>query len=235
MAKKERPGGLLAIAVIALVLGGLGGCMGLWGVVGNAFQETMSDKQMELIEESGGSQRQAEMQRQMQERLLEVTRKWRPAVIGHQALNAIVSIFLLAAGIMLLRWNPKGLQIFFAAAIGNLVVDLGGGILQMFMQMETNEVMQQMMRDITTSDPNAPAGMGRMMDGIMQASAGVGVCFAVGWGLLKIGYYVAGLLYLRKDHVQRLFSDEPPSGGGYGPPPGPQQAGPPPQGPPPAA
>lgn len=203
----QRPGQLTAIAILAIVLGILGSCGGLWGIGGALLQGSLQQAQEGWMESSGMPAEQLEAQRAMQERIEEIQRKWLPFTVTHQSLNLLASALLLAAGVMLLRTNARAPGVFLGAVGANVFVDLAGGILGVVVQQDTQEVMQQMMADIAAGSPEAP-GADRMFEGVMQASAWLGVCMAGGWLLLKVAYYVWGVVYLRKPEVKRLFAGE---------------------------
>lgn len=203
----QRPGQLTAIAIIAIVLGLMGGCAGLWGLGGALLQGQLQSTQEKWLESSGMPASQLESQRAMQHRIEEIQRKWMPFTATQQTLNLLASAALLAAGVLLLRMHARGPMLFVASVIGNLVVDLAGGVLGVVIQQDTQEVMHQMMADMAAQSPGAP-GAGRMFEGIVQASSWLGVCMAGGWFLLKAAYYVWGIVYLRKPEAKRLFAGE---------------------------
>ena len=85
------------------------------------------------------------------------------------------------------------------------VIDRGRGevILGLVVQQDMQEAMAIMMSSATP--PGADPQLDRMFDGIMRASAWTGVCFAIAWVLGKLGYYLWGVLYLRRPQVRSLF------------------------------
>ena len=210
----QRPGQLTAIAIVGIVLGILGTCGGLWGVAGallqGPMQEAMREQQEKMFAGSGIPAEQLESQRGFQQQIEELNAKWVPFTATHQTLNLIASAILLAAAIMLLRTSARAPTVFVIAVAANVFVDLVGTILGIIVQQDMQEAMQGMMADMAAQQPGAP-GADRMFEGIMQASSWLGICFGGAWLLVKIGYYVWGLVYLRKPEVKQLFggTDQP--------------------------
>jgi hypothetical protein len=203
----SRPGQLLAIAVIGIILGSLGGCGGLVGLAGGVMQGRMMEQQVEILERSGMPAEQVDRQRRMVDRMRAVTAEWLPFTATHQVLNIVASVVLLGASVMLLRWSATGPSLFVVAAAANLIVDTGGAFVGALVQRETSEMTREMMREVSAgAGAPPPPGMGDMMEGFVQASAWMGMCLAGGWVLLKLGFYVWGVVYLRKPEVRARFS-----------------------------
>lgn len=205
MAKPRRPGALLAIAIIGLVLGLLGGCAGLFGVVTPIFQESLQATQRELAT-PGAPPEMVEMQRNMEDQMNAVTHEWMPFTITHQALNLLLSLALVGASLLLLVLHPKGPLLFFLAVAMNLVVDVLGAVLGALVQREAMAVMRQAIVDPAMTGGAPDPGVAHMMEGIFGASTWVGLCFAGVWVLTKLSYYLASAVYLRKPNTRALFT-----------------------------
>lgn len=199
----SRPGALTAIAIIAISLGTLGACGGVFGIGGLLIQGPLEESQRRMLEGSGVPTEQLEAQRAAQEHMTAVQREWMPFSLTHASLNVIASALLLVAGIMLFRTSRSAPTIFLAAVALNLLVDVGGGVLGILVQQDMQEAMAMMMT--SAAPPGADPQFERMFEGIVRASAWTGVCFAVVWMLAKLGYYVWGVLYLRRPQVRALF------------------------------
>lgn len=197
----QRPGGLTAIAVIAIVIGILGACGGVMGVGGLIVQGTLQDSHRRMLEQSGAPDPMVEQQLATQDQINAIQSRWMPFTGTHQVLNLLASSLLLAAGILLLRTSALAPMLFVVAVAANAFVDIAGAVLGVLMQMEMQEVMQGFFRGAATGDPQ----MERMFDGIMRASGWTGVCFAAVWALAKLAYYLWGVAYLRKPDVRALF------------------------------
>jgi hypothetical protein len=204
---KKKSTGALFVAIVALVMGLLGVGAGGMGLLGAIFQEQLAQQQQGLFPMPPEAGEAAELQQRMQEELTDVNRRHRIPLIAHGAMNVLASAALLGAGILLFMWKPMAPMVFVIAAVANLLIDIGGAITGLLVQREMNEIMGRYMSAIATGGAaDAPPGMDRMMDGIMQASATAGICFALGWLVLKLGYYAGATLYLRRPAVRALYS-----------------------------
>ncbi len=204
---RKRPGGVLVLVVVGMLLGALGTCGGLFSVVGQLAQDQMQDFSRQMAEvSSGGNDALVEQQLEMQRAIEELTASWRPVLIAQQLLNLLASAALFAGCVLLLRWSPSAITVFVAAAIASIVVDLAGGAIQVWVQQATSQVMQDYMANVAASDPNMPPGAERTMSAAMSAGAGVGMCFGVLWTVVKLAFYAGGIVYLRKADVRALFA-----------------------------
>lgn len=204
---RKRPGGLLAVAVLAIILGALGTCGGLTSIGSQLVQSQMQDFSRQMAEVSSqGNEQILEQQITMQERVEALTAEWRPAILAHQVLNLIASLALLAAAIQMLRWKPSALTMFVAAAIASIAVDLGGGVVQILFQRETSAIMTEYMSGLSAATPGVTPDVDRTMGAAMSASATVGMVVGVAWVVMKLGFYSAGLVYVRGGDVRALFA-----------------------------
>lgn len=201
--ERTRPGGIWAVSIFAITLGALGTCGGAFGAFGLAFQETAVRAQQDMTRRTEQDPVAAEINIEMQERTLEVGRRYRVPQIAVTILNVLASLLLAIGGVLLLLWRPQATTIFFAAVALSIVVDLASGGLGIWVQQETMSVMQESMQRLAEhqGDPEA----GRLIGGITQASGSAGLCFAIFWMLAKIGGYLGSVFYLRKPDVQSLF------------------------------
>jgi hypothetical protein len=151
-----------------------------------------------------------ESQRATEEAMNAVTRKWMPFTVTHQALNLLLSLALVGACILLLLWSPKAPLVFFVAVLGNLVVDVLGAVLGALVQRDSMDAMKQMVMSPAMTGPGASPEAARIMEGVLGASAWMGVCVAGVLVLVKLTYYASGALYLRKPETMRLFTPAPP-------------------------
>lgn len=203
MSDRKRPGALLAISIIGILLGALGGCVGCYTVVVTANAEAMAEFQERMAELQPDSQ-QRDFQRELNARVMEIQARYRVPILAHQTLNLLASIVLLVAAIWLLKWRKNAPMLATLAVAANLVIDLGGGILQFILQRENQVVVSEAMRHFEGT--GAPPGMERTMEGMMNASASMGVCWLVAILLFKIGYYGYTALYVRKPAVRELLT-----------------------------
>lgn len=199
---RERTIGIWLIAIMALAIGALGSCGGSFQLVGLLVQDALVGVQEDLAN-AQPTTRGAELQREMNAELMEVASAWRiPAAIA-QVGNVLVSLVLLVAGVLILRWHPKAPMIFMAAAILGIVIDLALGGLAVGQQLQTIPITERYMQQI--AEIGADPATERMMGGVAKASGALGFCFTAGWLLIKLGAYIGGIVYLRREPVRRLF------------------------------
>jgi hypothetical protein len=70
------------------------------------------------------------------------------------------------------------------------------------------EYMPKMMRAALPVGGRASAigtGMEGMASNLAEGSALVGIVLGIGWILLQIGFYIVGVVYLRKSEVRATF------------------------------
>lgn len=197
---RKRPGGLLAIAIIGIGLGVLGGCLGVYSVVMTTASGAVAALQ-EQAAEMQPDEAQREMQRELNRRVLEIQARYRVRIIAHQGLNLLTSLLLLIGAIAVVRWKKSAPALITAAAIANGIVDLGGSVVTFIMQRETNAVMTEVMTDL----PSGPPGMERTMEGVLGASAAMSVCWLAVVLLAKLGFYAWSATYVRKPRIRGLF------------------------------
>jgi hypothetical protein len=200
---RKRPNGILAIAIVAIILGSLGTCGGIVTIVSQLTQSQMREFSRELAAASSmGNEEIRQRQVAMQERVEALSDEWRPAILAHQVLNLIASFVLLFGAIGLLRWKPGAPTAFAAAAIASIAVDIGGGVVSILFQQATAAIMQDYAAGLTAVTPGSPRAMGAMMD----ASASVGLVMGFLWVIVKLGFYSGALVYVRKPDVRALFA-----------------------------
>jgi hypothetical protein len=200
---RKRPGALLAIALIGIGLGALGGCLGLYTIAATALTGQMAEFQEQMAEMQPDSA-QREFQRELNRAVLEVQARYRVGIIAHQGANFLASIVLLVAAIALMRWKKSAPGLMTIAVIANVLVDLGGSVLQFFMHRENTAVMEQVMTQFDGA--GGPPGMERTMQGVMGASAAMGICWLVALLVLKLGYYGWAAMYVKKPQTRELLN-----------------------------
>lgn len=200
---RKRPNGLLAIAIVAILLGSLGTCGGIFSIGTQLMQSQIRELSRELAAMSSmGNEAILQQQVAMQERVEALSDEWRPAILTHQILNLIASFVLLFGAIGLLRWKPSAPTAFAAAAIASIAVDIGGGIVSILFQQATAAIMQDYAAGLTAATPGSPRTFGAMMD----ASGSVGMVTGFLWVIVKLGFYSGALVYVRKPDVRALFA-----------------------------
>jgi hypothetical protein len=204
---RKRPGGLLLVAMVGIILGVLGVCGGCFGAAGQLFQDSINDTSRAMLEaQPGQTQDMLDRQQRMQERLEAMTDPLKPALIGYQVLNLIASLALLVGAIFLLKWRPDAPKIFFAAVVASLVIEIPGSLLAVWIQLQTKAIMADYATGL--NDPALGPGGERAMGAMVDASTTVGFIIAILWVVVKLGYYAYSAIYVRKPAVRALFASQ---------------------------
>lgn len=209
--KKDRPPQLIAIALIGIVLGSIGVCVGSCTAVTPLYQGPLREVQHAELERQAEWNPVAHEQLDAQRRLESITDSYLPLTITHQVLNLLASLALLVASILLLRWRPIAPLLFAIAAGANVLIDLAGLAVGLYVQLGTRDAMQEFMADVGGADPMAPVEMGEMMGAMASATIGASVCIGIGLFLVKLVYYALGVVYVRRPGTQALFTEPAPS------------------------
>lgn len=200
---QRRPGSLLAVAVLGILVGSLGSCSGALGTVSPLVNDVTfkyQEKQLEALGEAG------EQQLDMARRTQAAQAPYLVPMMVHQVFNLLASLMLLAVSVMVLRWNPVGPRLFPWAAIGNAVVDVIGLAIGIQVQRSTMAALGDEFAAIPM--PGAPAGSEDLMRAFVDATLVVAVCFGAGLLAAKLAFYLGGFLVLRKPPIQSLFQEQ---------------------------
>lgn len=208
-ASRSRPGGVIAVAIIGLVLGSLGLFGGAMGTLGALNQDNILAQQRAILEASaapGVDQRQIEAQVRMTELMIEAQRPYMPAMILGNLLNALASGLLCVAAVLLLMGHARGPLAFTAVAGLAALADVLFGALGIYVTQTSTAAMQQAMQEIVAvgSGPGAEEA-GAFLSIFGSAMTTATLCWAGFWVLLKLGYYVSGALYLNRAEVKATF------------------------------
>lgn len=178
---RDRPASLWAVGILSILMALLGGCGGLWNLGSMAAQDQMLAMRDRAL---GDQQRTDAQQAQVDfgDRVVEVQRGFRPAMIAGQALNLLGAFGLLIGAILLFRWSPATFVVMAGACGISAVADITTGVVGVLTSNATLEVIQE-------------AGA----NGADAAQIGgyVGTVFAAGWGLAKLAFYAGALLAVR--------------------------------------
>jgi hypothetical protein len=207
-APRQRPGGLTAICVIAIVLGGLGLCSSLFGLAALAFQDNlekfaMQQQQMPQGMPNGPFKQQMEaqqkMQKEMQKGMTEVGHRYRGFTIGTTLLNVLFASSLLIGGIMVMKLNPAGRKFLVTVFIAVIVFEIVRAAITVVMQLD----MAAAMASAIQGGPNNQQAA--FLATTMKLGVYLGMAFGVVWGLAKIIFYGIGASYLNRPNTRQLF------------------------------
>ena len=216
-----RPGGLLAICIIALILGVLGffssglGAVGL--VIGTQMQATFggtSEFDSEFDDEFADAMAEAQAERETAEEVEEaedeslasqfdiysdsmaVQKKYLPALLGTMFGNVVASVLLAAGALMILLERPVGRRV--------MLWGLGIALLIDVVKVIPNAMMQAEIMPLTTA--GMPAGMGSGIQTFMTAMLVFQIGFMALWALALAVYYIIAIIYLRKPKTLEYFA-----------------------------
>jgi hypothetical protein len=183
---REMPFGLKAVCIVAIVFGALGLMGGGFGLLG-LFMKQQDPAAM-------GSGPQAELNRRIQEH----TKKMRPVQLVLLPAAMATSILLLAAGIAGLKLQALGfIRLVFVVS---LLTDTVAAVYGIAAQMKMMDLMQDFLKN---SGNDSSVAMG------MKFGFTVGLFFAVGWMVAKVGFYVGSLVFFSKRAVREAFTPPP--------------------------
>jgi hypothetical protein len=201
-----RPGGLTVICVLAIILGGLGLLTGCFGLVSQAFTTQM---QQAVAGMQPGNLPGAEVQKEMNARILAVANRYKWVSLPLMAVKIFVEAALLAAAVMAWGLNPRGWSWLHGALIATIIFETVHAVPQVLVQLETRAVMNEMMPKMMAAQHGrnqAPPGMENFMSSVFSAATLVSLIFILIWLVGKIVFYVIGIRYLRKPDVRALFA-----------------------------
>ena len=182
---KEFPFGLKAVCIGAIVFGILGILGGGFGLLG-LFMKPQNPASM-----SGA-------QAELNQRLQDHAKKMRPVQLLIVPAALATSILLLVAGISGLKLQALGfIRLAFSAS---LVTDTVSAIYAISAQLKMIDLMQDFVKS-SGADPAVATGM--------KFGVSVGLFFAVGWLVAKVGFYVGSLVLFSKRAVREAFSPPP--------------------------
>jgi hypothetical protein len=208
-ARRQRPGGLTAICVIAIVLGGMGVCAGLMGLA-SPITTSWMEKAMAAQHKAARGNPASEAQFEMQKKMQGVTRQYLAYTVGLSVINLLVSGGLCIGAIIGMRTTPRARKFLicvFWAAIGFEIVQM---IVQSSMQVDISAVMSESMSRVMAANPQGgPTAAQAAQFGKVFATVTVvlGMAFVVVWGLAQVVYYAVGIRYLGRPAIRQLFEE----------------------------
>jgi len=210
----KRPGGLVAVGVIAILLGLIGLCgasIGIFGLAMTDRLQTMQDRAIQTMPPSPQTQPMQAMERRMRA----ATERFKVPNVSIAAIGAVLGSALILGSALMLAWRPPGRAMLLGAFAFGIVYELAAGAFGIYQQFEIQAITREYMQQLTqVSGPNgAPSpGAGQWMNGVMGASLATGLLCGGVWIALKLAAYIGGTIYLRKPEIRSLLQ-------GGGPPP----------------
>jgi hypothetical protein len=193
-----RPTLLLAISILALLLGVLGvfgalsTCTGAIGssMISSLGQQTMTPEQL-----------------QAQQALLAAQRPLLPAFIGLAWATLPLALLLMGGGALTLASRVRGGQLLGWAFAYGLVLEPIRLLMAIIQSLVTWDEGMAVMHTSSQLPPGTPPlqGFEEIMFGVMIGSVILSLVFAVLWMLTKLVFYFVGLRVLKGDAARAWF------------------------------
>jgi hypothetical protein len=199
----RRPGGLTAIAIVAVVIGVLGLLSGLMKAVNLAFGAQMQA----AFAGFGAPNEEARIaQEEFQSAIMDETaRFFIPSTILAVAQLAL-SVALIYAGIKALQLDPLGRKVLVIAFSLLVVYEVAHLVTFVLLQMGMMPIMQLYMTRIMRASAGPNGGNAEQFGTVFaKFSIIAGIAMQCGWTLVKLLFYSFSIRYLRKSQIVQLF------------------------------
>ena len=202
---RGRPGWLTTLCVLCIVLGALG--------LINTFVETAGLLAGRYIQAAvkaqpspGMSKDMQEAQEEFQEEMYSVQLKyWWPLAAGN-VLRFGVAALLIVGGVRALGMSEGGRLTLLAACAVALPFELARTILQSVIMLENMTAMNSFAEKLAAEMPQeGPAGMQNFIQIVFRGTMIASAVIMYALALAKIGLYLFGVIYLRRESIKRLF------------------------------
>jgi hypothetical protein len=203
----SRPGWLTALCVLCIVIGLLGAFNGIAGFFGTLFAEQMQT----MFTPAGNTGMPPEMeqvQNKFREETLAVQQKFFVASLIASVFRMLIAGGLFYGGIVCLGLKESGRQVLLAACGAAVLFELGHAVLQSLVNMEMMTAVNGFLENFLQTMPQKGGPPPEVFINIMKGSIIVGFVFQYAIGLLKIGFYIWGVLFLLRPAIKALFVPE---------------------------
>lgn len=210
MVVRRRPGGLTAICVIAIILGGLGVVTAVVGVVfaaaGQAIQKAAAP-QLPGELEGEALQVQAEMNQAIQA----VGQRYLMANVALALLSLALAIGLIVGRAQSLKIKPLGRTVLLAVFAVAILFELARGSFQIYQQMQMFGVMQEYWPRLMKSaaeksqQPMGGPNFETMMNIAFTVAKISAYAIVIVPALVKGAFYFIGAIYLARPKLKELF------------------------------
>ncbi len=202
-----RPGGLTAVCMVALILGGLGLIAGGWIAATNLASNQLQQLQQQWTL-AGSPPAVRDLQAELNAKTMALANRFRLVNIAFALLQIAVAAALIWGAIHALRLQEKGRKILWAACAVAVVFELGRAVPHVLMQLENMALMEDYMPRLMEASAPGPQGQQGAAFGAMIArfSMIVGWVVFAGWLILKLAFFGVAFMYLGRPKVRALFT-----------------------------
>lgn len=200
----SRPGWLTALCVLCIVIGILGALNGIAGLFGTLFAEPMQ----KMFSPQGNAGMPPELQKvqdDFQAEMLAVQQRFFVAILATAVFRTIIAIGLVYGGIACLGLKESGRQVLIMACGAAVLFELFLAVLQSLINMEMMTAMNAFMESFLQSMPQRNGPPPEVFINFMKGALVVGFVFQYAIGLLKIGFYIWGVMFLLRPAIKALF------------------------------
>lgn len=209
-ARPARPAWLVAICVIAIALGGLGLVNGAWGAVVMVFQEQIQTA-FKPRAQPGLPPEFQQAQEDFDQKSRDLKAQYVVPLAGSVAARMAVGLGLVVGGIWCLIGQPRGREIFMFALAAAIVFEVANSILQWVITTHMFDLTNDLLQKLADNTPNRGGPPPEFLLGFMRAVMWLSIVIGAFWQLIKFGFYLGGLLYLRRQSIAALFPSAPAS------------------------
>jgi hypothetical protein len=204
-----KPKWLSALAITAMVLGGLFGCCGVTSLGGQVMNRAINPMMAQMTASDPQNPEVAafmERNAQLQARIF-------PFALTTGLLGLLHSIALLVAGIMTQNGRASGRGLLVLVCLVGIAVELINGGVSVYVSRETNAMTEQMMKatfaaqraDPTPEDKQAQEMGQKFASGAARAGSILGIVMIVFFFAIKTAYYIVTARYLQRKDVLEYF------------------------------
>ena len=205
---KSVSGWLQVVGVVAVFVGVVGILAGLFEMFTIVVGPLQGNYRRSAA--FGAPSEQVDLAREMNRQIRDLLVRWRPVTVPLLVVNLLVSVGLIVSGMQTLRMRPAGrsrLVVAFGAAMILALIQVAP---KTMMQMETSKITAEFtskMMDAAVPDGRKPPPeVGGVLTVMTTAISVVGIVVMVVFKLVEVGFYVFGLIYLRRPNVREQFA-----------------------------
>lgn len=202
----QRPGGLIAICIIALLIGCFGGLSSLFQLAAIAAQPKIQ-KMVEKTQQ-GIPEKELQPQRALQQKITDSQKRFVPLTVAILVVNIFIAGTLTVSSIQTLCFQPIGIALlsktFGVAILFEIIRAIVYVIMQLNIRPQIAEAFQQAAADMKSrgADQHSIDKVSEFAD----IAIWIGLAFFLAFILTKIIFYFIGYRYLNRKNIRGLFS-----------------------------